>query len=127
VMAIIGIGTDIVKISRIKRAFKKYPKGFAERILHKNELAVLTTHKSPKTYIAKRFSAKEAVAKALGTGIAEGVSFQEIEISNNEKGQPVLTLHGKTLEIAEKLGVTKNFISLSDEQKYAIAYVMLEG
>ena len=126
-MAIIGIGTDIVKISRIKQIFKKYPKGFAERILHKNELKVLKTHKSPNTYIAKRFSAKEAVAKALGTGIAAGVSFQDIEISNNDKGQPELTLHGKTQVIAQSLGVTKHFISLSDEQKYAIAYVILEG
>ncbi len=126
-MAIIGIGTDIVKISRIKRIFKKYPKGFAERILHKNELKIMKGLKDPKTYIAKRFSAKEAVAKALGTGIAHGVAFQEIEISNNENGQPVLTLHGNTLKVANKLGVTGNFVSLSDEREYAIAYVVLEG
>ncbi len=126
-MAIIGIGTDIVEISRIKRVFKKYPKGFAERVLHKNELKILKNHQSPTTFIAKRFSAKEAVAKALGTGIAKGVSFKEIEISNNENGQPVLTLHEKTLEIADALGVNNNFISLSDEKKYAIAYVILEN
>ncbi len=126
-MAIIGIGTDIVKISRINKVFKKHPRGFPERILHPNELQVLATHKTPKTYIAKRFAAKEAVAKALGTGIAEGVGFQEIEVSNNNKGQPVLTLHGKTLQLAQKLGVTRTFISLSDEKKYAISYVILES
>ena len=126
-MAIIGIGTDIVKISRINKVFKKYPKGFVERILHSNELLVLATHKTPITYIAKRFAAKEAVAKALGTGIAKGIGFQDIEISNNESGQPVLTLHGKTLEYAIKIGVKKQFISLSDEKKYAIAYVILES
>ena len=126
-MAIIGIGTDIVQISRIKRVFKKYPKGFAERVLHKNELKILKHHKSPTSFIAKRFSAKEAVAKALGTGIAKGVSFQNIEISSNDDGQPVLLFHGKTLEIANQLGVKKNFISLSDEQKYTIAYVILES
>ena len=126
-MSIIGIGTDIVKISRIKRIFKKYPRGFAERILHKNELKIMKELKDPKTYIAKRFSAKEAVAKALGTGIAHGVSFQEIEISNNENGQPILTLHGSTLEVANTLGVKHNFISLSDEREYAIAYVVLES
>ncbi len=125
-MAIIGIGTDIVKISRIKRLFKKYPKGFAERILHNNELKVLKHHHSPKTFLAKRFSAKEATAKALGTGIAKGVSFQEIEISNDESGQPQLTLHGATLGIAQSLGMTSCFISLSDEDKYAIAYVVIE-
>jgi len=126
-MAIIGIGTDIVKISRIKRIFKKYPKGFAERILHKNELKILKHHKSPNTFLAKRFSAKEAVAKALGTGIAQGVGFQDIEISNNDLGQPILTLHGSTLEVAKGKGVCNNFISLSDERDYAIAYVVLES
>ena len=126
-MAIKGIGTDIVKISRIKRIFKKYPKGFAERILHRNELRILKSHKSPQTFLAKRFSAKEAVAKALGTGIAHGVTFQEIEISNNDNGQPILTLHGRTLEIASELGVNHQHISLSDERSYAIAYVVLES
>ena len=126
-MSIVGIGTDIVKISRIKQVFKKYPKGFAERILHKNELKVMRDLKDPKTYIAKRFSAKEAVAKALGTGIAQGVAFQEIEVRNNENGQPFLILHGKTLEIATSLGIKNTFISLSDEREYAIAYVVLES
>ena len=126
-MAIVGVGTDLVKISRIKRIFKKYPKGFAERILHKNELKIMKELKNPKTYIAKRFSAKEAVAKALGTGIAHGVAFQEIEIGNDENGQPFLTLHGKTLEVATDLGVKNTFISLSDEREYAIAYVVLES
>ena len=126
-MAIIGIGTDIINISRIQRVIKKYPTGFAERILHRNELKVFKTHKSPDFYVAKRFAGKEAVAKALGTGIAKGVAFKDIEISNNPDGQPILILHGKTLEIAQQKGVNKNFISLSDEQKFAIAYVILEG
>ena len=125
-MAILGIGTDIVKISRIKRVFKKFPKGFAERILHENELAILKHHSSPQSFIAKRFSAKEATAKALGTGIAHGVAFKEIEVSNDENGQPQLTLHGKTKEIAEQKGMTKGFISLTDEKNYAIAYVIIE-
>ena len=126
-MAIVGIGTDIVEISRIKSVFKKYPIGFAERVLHKNELKILKRHQSPATFIAKRFSAKEAVAKALGTGISKGVSFKHIEISSNEGGQPVLILHDETLAISNKLGVKNNFISLSDEKKYAIAYVILEN
>lgn len=126
-MATIGIGTDIIEISRIHRVYKNHPQGFAERILHPNEITVLSTHKTPVTYLAKRFAAKEAVAKALGTGISKGVSFQDIEISNNQHGQPQLTLHGDTQALAEKLGVTKFFISLSDEKKYAIAYVILDG
>lgn len=126
-MAIVGIGTDIVKTSRISRLFKKYPQGFAERILHKNELKVFKKHPSPKSFLARRFSAKEAVAKALGTGIANGVAFREIDVSNIKGGQPVLTLHGTTLEIATKQGVKNTFISLSDEKDYAIAYVILES
>ena len=126
-MAIVGIGTDLVEISRIKNICEKYPKSFSERILHGNELSVMKGLKDPTTYIAKRFSAKEAVAKALGTGIAQGVTFQDIEISNNENGQPILHLHGKTLELATKLGVRNTFVSLSDERKYAIAYVVLES
>lgn len=126
-MSIIGIGTDLVKISRIKKVYKKYPQGFSERILHVNELPILKEHPSPKTFIAKRFAAKEALAKALGTGIAKGVSFRDIEVSNDDNGQPKLTLHGETKKVAEKLGVKRIFISLTDEVKYAIAYVILEG
>ena len=126
-MAIIGIGTDIVKVSRIKRLFKKYPEGFAERILHQRELNILKKHKIPKSFLAKRFAAKEATAKALGTGMAQGISFQDIEVSNNQQGQPELTLHGETLALAQKMGVKQHFVSISDEDKYAIAYVLLEG
>ena len=64
---------------------------------------------------------------ALGTGIAKGISFEEIEVINNEYGKPELILHGTALKIAKKLGVENMFISLSDEKKYAIAYVILES
>ena len=126
-MAILGIGTDIVQTKRIKRLMDKFPTGFVDRILHKNELEIYKDFKNPTSYVARRFAAKEAVAKALGTGIAKGVSFHDIEISNTPEGQPVLTLYGEALEVAQKLGVKKNHISLSDEKKYAIAYVILEG
>ncbi len=106
---------------------KKYPEGFAGRILHKHELTIYKQHKVPKSFLAKRFAVKEALAKALGTGIAQGVNFTDIEISNNPQGQPQLTLHGATLDIASKLGVKRQFVSLSDEDKYAVATVLLEG
>lgn len=126
-MAIIGVGTDLVKISRIKRLLKKYPKEFPARILHDNELSVFNKIKSHKYYLAKRFCAKEALAKALGTGISQGVSFHDIEVGNNDNGQPILTLHGKTRSIADEMGVNSLHISLSDELNYAVAYVILEG
>jgi len=126
-MAIIGIGTDLVKISRVKKIHKKFSKNFAERILHKNEKRIYRDLKEPATYLAKRFAAKEALAKALGTGIAHGVTFQEIETANDENGQPSVTLHGETMKVAKGLGVKRIFLSLTDEDKYAVAYVVLEG
>lgn len=126
-MAVLGIGTDIVKVSRIKRLLDKHGERFAQRILHENELEVFQQRKTSKSYLAKRFAAKEALAKALGTGIAKGISFEEIEVINNEEGKPELILHGKASEIAKQMGVQNLFISLSDEKKYAIAYVILEG
>ena len=126
-MSVIGVGTDIVKVPRIKRLVKKRGDSFAKRILHLNEWAIFQKHHSPANYLAKRFAAKEALSKALGTGIAKGISFENIEVINNVDGKPSLILHGAALEIANKLGVKNMFISLSDEKKYAIAYVILEG
>lgn len=126
-MSIIGIGIDIVKISRMKGSLKKYGDNFARRILHDNELQIFQQRKVPEYYLAKRFAAKEALAKALGTGIAKGISFTDIEVINDQNGKPELVLHGATLDIASQLGVENLLISLSDEKKYAIAYVIVEG
>lgn len=126
-MPVIGIGTDIIKVSRIKRLLKKRGDSFAKRILHENELKIFKKHKTSANYLAKRFAAKEALSKALGTGIAKGISFEEIEVINNEDGKPYLVLHGTALDISNSLGVDNLFISLSDEKKYAIAYVILES
>ncbi len=126
-MAVIGIGTDIVRVSRVRRILRKFPETFAERILHPDELQVFASHHSPASFTTKRFAAKEAAAKALGTGIAKGVSFHDISVTNNEQGQPILRFYGKTLEIAEQMGVKNRFISLSDEGEYAIAHVVLES
>ena len=126
-MPVIGIGTDIIKVSRIKRLLEKRGDSFAKRILHENELKIFKKHKTSANYLAKRFAAKEALSKALGTGIAKGISFEEIEVINNEDGKPYLVLHGTALDISNSLGVDNLFISLSDEKKYAIAYVILES
>ena len=126
-MAIIGIGTDIVRTSRIRRILKKFPDTFPQRILHPSELQIFKSHVSPGAFTSKRFAAKEATAKALGTGIARGVSFHDMSVTNNEYGKPILKLHGKTLEIANDMGIKHTHISLSDEGEYAIAYVVLES
>ena len=124
---IVGIGVDIVKVSRIEKVLERHQQRFVERILHPNELAVYIEHSQPLAYFAKRYAAKEALAKALGTGIAKGVNFDEIETQLDDLGKPHLKLHGTTQQMAEKLGVKNLFISLSDEQDYAVANVVLEG
>jgi holo-[acyl-carrier protein] synthase len=77
--------------------------------------------------LAKRFAAKEAASKALGTGIAHGVSFQDFEISNDENGKPVLTLSGKAQQIAQASSVRSVHLTISDERHYAVATVILES
>ncbi|PID46892.1 MAG: holo-ACP synthase [Proteobacteria bacterium] len=124
---IVGIGVDIVKVSRIKKALERHPRRFIERVLHPNEQTIYQSHSQPLAYFAKRYAAKEALSKALGTGIAKGVNFDEIETCLDALGKPHLRLHGTTLETSKQLGVTQLFISLSDEQDYAIANVVLEG
>ena len=124
-MGLIGIGTDIIQIDRIRSSIERYGANFAKRILHPSELAIFIDRNDDIAYLAKRFAAKEALAKALGTGIAQGVSFVDIETRNDTQGKPELFLHGKTQEKAEELGVQKSHLSLSDEKEYAVAYVVL--
>jgi len=124
---IVGIGVDLVKVSRIEAVLERHGQRFVERILHPNELLIYQNHSHPLAYFAKRYAAKEALSKALGTGIARGVNFNEIETQLNELGRPQLILHGTTLDKADELGVKHLFITLSDEQDYAIANVILEN
>ncbi len=124
-MNITGIGTDIVQIQRINDALQKHGVRFAERILHANELSIYNAHRQPVSYLAKRFAAKEAVAKALGTGIGKHTSFTEIETINNELGMPMIQYHGATATFVTSQHITQSFLTLSDERDYAVAYVIL--
>lgn len=126
-MSVIGIGTDIIDIERIESMAEKAKLRLAQRILTDDEMNTYQLNKQPNRYLAKRWSAKEATAKALGTGIADGVSFQHIKISSKSTGQPMLHLSDRALEIATKLGATTWFISISDEAKYATAFVVLSN
>ncbi|OOE82951.1 holo-ACP synthase [Salinivibrio sp. PR6] len=124
-MAIAGIGTDIVEIARVEKALARQPR-FAARILTEPEQANLARHHAPGRFLAKRFAAKEAAAKALGTGIANGVTFHDFIITNQASGQPTLSLSGRAAELAQVRGITQCWLTLSDEKAYAIAYVVLE-
>lgn len=126
-MTILGIGTDIVEHARIHSLLVKYNDKFVQRILSEQEQVIYSQAKYPGSFLAKRFAAKEAVAKALGTGIGKELAFKEISVTNLANGQPVVTLQGKAhLCIASK-GITQILISMSDEKDYSIAFAVITG
>tara|TARA_Y100000389_G_scaffold12084_1_gene10978 strand:- start:1169 stop:1549 length:381 start_codon:yes stop_codon:yes gene_type:complete len=124
-MKIYGIGTDIVSVDRIKKLQKN--KNFLERIFSKEEVLKCSKLINYNNCYAKRFAAKEAFAKALGTGISNGVNFNEIIVMNEKNGKPFIEIIGKTLKIIKKKFKKKIKIalSLSDEKKYAVAFVTI--
>ncbi|ELR65367.1 Holo-[acyl-carrier protein] synthase [Photobacterium marinum] len=126
-MAIVGLGTDIADIERVEKAYARSGDAFAERILSPSEFDIFNGLKPKGRYLAKRFAVKEAASKAIGTGIACGVSFQDFTVSNNELGKPILTLSGKAAELAEGMGVQHVHLTIADEKKYAVATVILES
>ena len=124
-MKIYGIGTDIVEVNRIKKSIKK--KLFIQKIFSKEEILKCKKIKNPSNCFAKRFAAKEAFSKALGTGISKGINFNEIIILNEKNGKPFIKLLNKTKKIVEKK-IRKKFkisLSLTDEKKYAVAFVTI--
>lgn len=125
-MTVVGVGIDIVSIERIARIDARYGERFRQRILAAGELAACPPEGTA-AFLAKRFAAKEALAKALGTGFSDGVHFAEIEVTRNDKGRPGLRLHGSTRRMADALGVREMHLSLADERRYAVAHVLLVG
>lgn len=119
-----GIGTDIVSIKRVSDALSR-TEGFAERILTDNEMARMNQCRDQVSYLAKRFAAKEAVVKALGTGIAKGIAWHQIEISNDADGAPMVCLTGAAEARMKSLGATRCLLSLSDETESAVAFVII--
>jgi holo-[acyl-carrier protein] synthase len=124
-LSVVGIGTDIVDIRRIAKMSGNAQQRLAKRILTDKEYQHYLTLKQPERFLAKRWAGKEAAAKALGTGIANGVSFQHFEIVSLASGQPTLELTLQALSLANKLQASSWHISLSDEVKYATAFVVL--
>lgn len=126
-MAILGLGTDIVEISRIEAVVAKSGDRLARRILNENEWAVYLQHQQPVRFLAKRFAVKEAAAKALGTGIRNGLAFEQFEVVNDLLGKPGLVFHQRAAEMAAQLGVTSVHVTLADERRYACATVIIEN
>ena len=127
-MKIFGIGTDIIKISRIKRSIKN--KVFLSRVFNKKEIIRCKKLRNSSNCYAKRFAAKEAFSKALGTGISSGINLNEIIILNNKNGKPYIKLNNKTKSIIDKKFKKKIYkisLSLSDENDYAVAFVTISS
>jgi len=126
-VSVVGLGTDIIEISRIEKMSVMAKNKLARRVLTPEELEFHANLKFPDRYLAKRWAGKEAASKALGTGIADGVSFQNFHINSLDSGQPVLMLSGRALEVAQALGANTWQISLSDEVTYATSVVILSS
>lgn len=122
---IFGIGTDIVDVNRMRDNLRKYGDKFARRILTDSELQEFEVKSDPAAFLAKRFAAKEAAAKAMGTGFSQGLSLHHISVGNDEAGKPVLSF----LDIAETFlhqnKIKQVHLSLADEKDYAVAFVTL--
>lgn len=123
---IVGIGTDLVEIGRIERVVERQGERLALRVLGDREIGEYRRSAAPSRLLAKRFAVKEAAGKALGTGIGHGASFHDIVLLHNELGRPELTFEGAALERCRLLGVRRAHVTLSDEQHYAVAFVVLE-
>jgi holo-[acyl-carrier protein] synthase len=121
---IVGVGVDIVEIRRIRDAVERNT-NFLEKVFTVAELEYLESRKLRPEYIAGRFAAKEAVSKALGTGI-RGFALKDIEIDRNALGRPLVILRGKAKLLAEKCGDYKMHLSISHGEDNAIAYAILE-
>ena len=125
-MRLFGIGTDIVKISRIKKSINR--KNFLPRIFNEKEIIKCKKTKNSFNCYAKRFAAKEAFSKALGTGVSKGMNFNEIVILNEKNGKPYIKLIENTKKIVEKKLKKKKYkisLSLTDEENYAVAFVTI--
>ena len=125
-MKIFGVGTDIVRVSRIKSSLKN--KFFLTRIYNKDEVTKCKKNKNWTNCFAKRFAAKEAFSKALGTGISKGINFNEIIVLNERNGKPYIKLINKTKKIVEKKIKKKKYrisLSIADEKNYAVAFVTI--
>jgi holo-[acyl-carrier protein] synthase len=122
---VIGIGTDIVEIARVEQVWRRHGDRFVTRILSPVERQEFSAQQQPWRYLAKRFAAKEAVAKSLGTGIGIHLSWQDIHIRRSEAGAPLVQLSPRGGALALSLGGTQVLLTLSDERAYAVAFAVL--
>lgn len=123
---IYGIGTDIVEVGRIESSIAKFGDDFAERILAESEMSSYLESHIKARFLAKRFAAKEAFSKALGTGLREPATFQNIAVSHDDLGKPILVLDKALQDFLTEKSISHMHITISDEKNLAAAFVVLE-
>ena len=126
-MKILGIGVDIVENSRIVKSLKSNL--FINRVFSNSEILTAKTIKNKKNYYSKRFAAKGAFAKSIGTGFRDSLNFNDISVVNNKFGKPSFVINAKIKKIVKKQFKTSSFnffLSISDEKKYSVAFVVLQ-
>jgi holo-[acyl-carrier protein] synthase len=123
---IYGVGTDVVEIGRIEKALARFGERFARRILCEPELRRFKSHRLPAAYLAKRFAAKEAFTKALGTGICAPANWHGVWVRNLPSGKPVLEFSEDLARLLEQRKILQSHLSLTDERGVAMATVILE-
>jgi holo-[acyl-carrier protein] synthase len=123
---IYGIGVDLVSVSRMERVIRRWGDRFVGRVFTPDEIEFCSKRVSPFHAFSLRFAAKEAFSKALGLGMRKGIQWRDIEVFNYPEGKPGLKLHGISLEICHKEGVSNIHLSLSDEGENGVAMVVLE-
>lgn len=122
---IFGIGTDIVRVDRMQKNIERHGVRFAERILTVAELNEFRSEARPAHFLAKRFAAKEAAAKAMGTGFRDGLMLHHIGVTHDRAGKPQLAFTDQAEEFIRRHGITSVHVSLADEQDHAVAFVTL--
>jgi len=122
---IFGIGTDIVRVDRMQKNIERHGVRFAERILTVAELIEFRSEARPAHFLAKRFAAKEAAAKAMGTGFRDGLMLHHIGVTHDQAGKPQLAFTDQAEEFIRRHGITSVHVSLADEQDHAVAFVTL--
>ncbi len=124
---IMGIGNDVVDIARIRSAIERHPRAFVDRVFTPREIELAGMRRKREVFFAGRWAAKEAVAKALGTGIGGQCNWLDIEVTPDERARPVVTLHGRGAATAAALGVHRIHVSISHEISIATAVAVAES
>ncbi len=124
---ILGMGTDILEVARMESALRRRGRPLAGRLLALEEHVEWEDAREPVRFLAKRFAAKEAVLKALGTGLREGIRWRDVYVDHDRRGKPHARLRGAAMRHLEELGGRRCWLTLSDERAYVVAFALVEG